>query len=553
MKRWVFASNIDISPELSNTAHFSPLILQLLSQRGFKTLPAIERFLNPALSNLPSPFEFPDLEKAYFRIKKALKKQERIILFGDYDVDGITSLAMMIRFLRAREGRFIFLIPSRLVDGYGFGEEACRRVKKEKPHLLIALDCGTNSQYIYSLAREGLDIVVIDHHEVLHQERNIKRNIILVNPKRKDSHLAFREIPTAGIVFRLLEALAPQQSLNLIDLAALGIVCDVAPLQEDNRIVVKEGLAKLRYSPLLGIKTMSEYLRLCPKRIDTFHLGWIIGPRLNASGRMKMADPALELLITEKQEKAEKLVELLEENNFLRRKTTKEVMEQALIEAEKRDDLVFVLAGENWHLGVLGIVASFIKRKYSRPVFVISFADGVGKGSARSIEGFNLMEALESLSYLLSNFGGHKKAAGIEIKKENLEEFRRQINLYAQKLLSPHNLVEPLFIDKEIDFSDISLELADDLDKFSPFGEGNPEPVFCTRKVQIKNITKANSYRSHYWFTQKGKVFPAQIKNDGSWREILNYGGYFDLAYGLTKENSSGSLSLKIRDIKISG
>jgi len=559
MKQWKVAENSEAAADLAKQVGVSDTISQLLINRGLTDFKSCQEFLFPKRKFLLPPHFLPDLEKAALRIRKAIESREQILLFGDYDVDGVTSLAMLADYLSKRGVNFKVLIPSRVQEGYGFNQQALKLAESQGISLIIALDCGTNSLLIDKARSKGVDVIVVDHHQVFER----KRNHLLVNPKRRDSDYPFKEVTTGVLVFKLVWALKNIFPYEYLDLVSLSIVCDVAPLVGENRILVKEGLGKLRSSPCLGVESLMRASSVRKEYIDTFHLGWALGPRLNASGRLALAYPSFQLLSVDSEEEAEELARLLDKNNKQRQAESRNLLNLALAkidsEVDLRNDYVIVLSEEDWHIGILGIVASRIKEKFSRPTFLISLKQNAGKGSGRSIEGFHLMGALDKCKGLLKGYGGHSKACGIEIEKSQIDNFRKAINSIAKEALKEKDLIAKVFIDRQICFSQINPQMMEHLEFFSPFGEANPEPLFLTRSLKVKNITDYKQQEKLIWFQEDTSenmnfVYPAQVSGSDKIFTFLDYARRFDIIYNLRKERNRPDLQviLKLRDSRIS-
>ncbi len=557
MKSWNIPETTESVKILASRTGLSEIIAQLLVNRNLTNEECSRRFLHTKRSNIYPPSLLPDLENSVLRIKEAIKNKERILLFSDYDADGVTSLAILSDYLSKRKADFEVMIPSRLTQGYGFNSQALSFARQKGISLIIALDCGTNSDLLNKAVDTGINVVVIDHHEVFPKERKF----LLVNPKREGSGYPFRELSTGFLVFKLIWAFKNIFPYEYLDLATISVVCDVAPLVDENRALVSEGLKKMRNDPHLGIKHLMQITRIKKENLGAFHLGWILGPRINAIGRIGCAYPAWELLSTECDDKAAELAGVLDFTNRLRRSEVQKVLNTALKKIEDIDlkkELVIVLSEDDWHVGVLGIVASRIKEKFSRPAFLISLNSGIGRGSGRSIDNFHLIKALQSCKESLLGYGGHEKACGLEIEQDNIERFKDSLNAYAGKNLALSDLVPQLSIDKEITFEDITAGLLDSLELFTPFGEANPEPLFLTRNLKIKNVTQNKWGTRLVWFesvrNKKSLVYPARVKSDDKILSFKAYADSFDIVYRLrSNKNSSFSPAiLKIEDIRTS-
>lgn len=558
MKKWVLAEKPVEIQKLAEDLGTSEIVAQLLFNRGIKDSVSARKFFYSGKKDVHSPFLLPDIKEAVERVKKAIRDEENIILFGDYDVDGVASLAIVSDYFSNQNNEYHVLIPSRVYHGYGFNRKALDLAKKRNVSLIITLDCGTNSLLINEAKSLVIDVIVIDHHEVISQERNY----LLVNPKRKDSKYPFREVSTGLLAFKFIWALKGQFPYEYLDLATLAIVCDVTPLINENRTLVKEGLSKIKKSSCLGLKALIQATGINMNYIKAFHIAWILGPRLNASGRISCAYPAWRLLFTKNEKRAKKLASFLDKINKERRQEGKKVLDSALdklySQADTDSDYVFVLSGEEWPVGILGIAASRIKERFFRPTFLISVNEKGARGSGRSVENFHLMDALDFCKDSLVGYGGHSQACGLEIEKNQIENFRKSLNAYAMKVLDKADLVPQVFIDKSIKFKDIKSDLLETLDLFSPYGEFNSEPLFLTSGLLVRNVTSDKWGNKIVWFVEETDgddsiTYPARIKSTHRFFEFLDYSSRFDIIYRLRQSNSSLSpCVLKITDVRIS-
>ncbi|MCS7063360.1 MAG: single-stranded-DNA-specific exonuclease RecJ [Methylacidiphilales bacterium] len=489
--RWSLAKTHPDTLPLARQLNISPTLAQLLLQLGHHTPASASRFLNPRLQDLSDPFLITDLERAVRRITQALAKNERITLYGDYDVDGITSTTILTRCLRAQGGNPRYFLPHRINEGYGLSQSALERcIQEHRPNLLIALDCGTTSHKEVSwLAQKGIDVIIIDHHELPPQ---LPSPSILVNPHR-DGRLEY--LCTAGLTFKVchgLLKLSPRHRENLdlksfLDLAATGTIADIVPLIGENRIIVHRGLQQLAQTRNLGLRALMDICRIddAPEPDD---IGFRIGPRLNASGRMADAILSLELLLTEDYHRAEKIAQELDLHNRQRQSAEATIIEEALqkLEAEFDPDRDYsiVLGSRGWHIGIIGIVAARIQRLYYRPTFVIGFdEEGMGKGSGRGIKGCSLVEGLRACSSYLTGFGGHEYAAGLTLHESNLHAFKEAFEAWTRSQLSPEHLQEEIKISAELRPDEVTEELYHEIATLRPFGRDNPEPIFLLRNI----------------------------------------------------------------------
>jgi single-stranded-DNA-specific exonuclease len=466
-------------------------IARLLSRKGFKTADEVQAFLQPRLKSLGDPFLLPNMKAAVTRIFTALDRRERIVLFGDYDVDGVTSLALLAETLRAYGAAPDLFLPLRMEEGYGLSRESVERcIQQYHPQLLIALDCGTSSAAeIVDLRKRGVDVIVLDHHE---PKSALPDCVAIVNPKIDPMSL-FHYLCSAGIVFKLCHALLKTRPIDFdlkskLDLVALGTVADIVPLRGENRTLVQRGAIEIARSTRPGLKKLIEVSGV-KLPIFTEDIGYRLGPRLNAAGRLSTAEKSLRLLLTQDQPEATELAEFLDKQNRARQEVEKQIFaaaeEKIAKEFDSSRDAAIVVFERGWHPGVLGIVASRIAHKYHRPAIVIGLDEtGIGKGSGRSIEGFNLVQALTRCADKIDKYGGHEMAAGLTIQEKNVDLFAEQFRQTARELLSDEDLRPRLQIDHEINFSELNFDFLGWHEMLQPFGNGNPQPLFFARGVE---------------------------------------------------------------------
>ena len=463
-------------------------------RKGFASVEEAETFLRPRLSSLSDPFLLPNMQAAVTRILAALDRRERIVLFGDYDVDGVTSIALLAETLHAYGSARELFLPLRMEEGYGLSYESLERcLEQYHPELLIALDCGTSSvNEIVDLTRRGVDVIVLDHHE---PKSALPECAAIVNPKI-DPESPFHYLCSVGIVFKLCHALLKTRPLpnfdlkSKLDLVALGTVADIVALRGENRTFVQRGTIEIARSSRPGLKKLIEVSGIRPP-ISTDDIGFRLGPRLNAAGRLSTAEKALQVLLTKDESEAAALAEFLDTQNRERQQIEKQVLvaaeEQISREFDPIRDAAIVVGAREWHSGVVGIVASRISRKYHRPVIVIGFeANGIGKGSGRSIEGLNLVEALKRCSGALQKFGGHEMAAGLTLQEKDIDLFSQAFRCAARELLSDEDLsaAADLRLDHELAFSELNADFLQWHEMLQPFGNGNPAPLFFAREVE---------------------------------------------------------------------
>ncbi len=547
--RWKLKDVLGKSKHFSSQLKINSLAADILVSRGIKPN-QINSFLNSSVKDLFSPQLLPNINKAKQRINEAIKKKEKVMVLGDYDVDGVISLAIFYQFSKNYPHAFSFYIPHRVKEGYGLTKDVVEQAQKEGKKLIIAFDCGTNSYSEIEYAKSlNIDIVVIDHH--LPKEK-LPNPVALVNPRIKKSKYPFFDLPAAGLTFKLLQFLEEDDCYQVLDLVALSIVCDVVPLLGENRILLKEGIKHLRKSNRAGIKALCQIAKINQKNINNFHIGFILGPRINASGRIAHAKDALELFLTEDLEKAKKVALKLNKYNQLRKNVEKQILREAeeIIKNNLCGEHALVIGSDGWHPGVLGIVASRLKDRYRRPSFVVSFDKGIAKGSGRSTEEIHLMEMLDQCSHSLSSYGGHKKAVGMELKQNNLDDFRKSINEAIKKNIDLKDSISFLEIDAKLNFQQINIDLVQDMELLQPYGEGNPKPIFLVQGVTKKKGIEKNRYRYSLWLTAGNRTFEAIIYNKDL-AEIMNYGKEFDIVFSLDKDNYHNNPRLILRDCRL--
>ncbi|UCC95386.1 MAG: single-stranded-DNA-specific exonuclease RecJ [Candidatus Omnitrophota bacterium] len=535
--------------KLAEKFNIYPILAQILLNRNIEEA-EFNGFLRSPLSALHAPHLLPDLDKAAARIHRAVKENERVLVFGDYDVDGITSLAVFHEFAKEFPGNFSFYIPHRIRDGYGLNADAIERAKQEGVSLIIAFDCGTNAFEELKLARSyGIDVVVVDHHQ---PKGGLPDAYAFVNPKRKDSCYPFCDLSSAALSFKLLQVLKKASCWGALDLVALSLVCDVVPLKGENRILLKEGIKWLKRSQRPSIKALCEVSGIRQHNVDTFHIGYILGPRINASGRVADAHHSLEIFLTEDEEKAYNIASKLQEYNQLRKGIEGLILREAEAQASQcSGECALVVHNEGWHPGVLGIVAARLVDRYYRPCFVISFENSVGRGSARSIHSLHLMEMLDECSDFLHTYGGHKKAAGIQIFKQELEGFKERLNTLVKSTLKPTDFVPIMDVDVKLEFTDITMMLVRELENLPPYGEGIGEPLFATYNVLKKGFPKKIKGGYSVWLQRDNKIFEGIIY-DRDILEVVEYGTAFNIVYSLGKNTYHNVPKLIIRDCQLS-
>ncbi len=544
---------------LSRELEVHPIVAALLGNRDITDIEEARKFLfDSTVDSLHDPFFLKGMTKLVARINQAKEKQEHVMVFGDYDVDGVTSSTLMRKVLEQMGIEITNHIPHRMEDGYGLNEDVAKKAHDKGVTLFITVDCGiTAITEVEKINSFGIDVIIIDHHEP--SIEGIPPAYAIVNPKQKDCSYPFTELATVGLVSKVIHALTGKPDLNVMDLVAIGTIADVVPLRGENRVLVKCGLPLVNKTKNYGLRALLRATKLDTKQISPFHIGFVIGPRINAAGRMDSAHEALDLFLCKDDESAERQVKILEGHNRDRQRMQQEVVQEALdiVEQEEnfKDQKVIVLGKEGWHKGVIGIVASRLTDKYYRPSIVISIKDGVGTASARSIDGFHLHEAIEKCSNCLENFGGHQAAAGLTIKEENIDPFRKLINEVASKTIISKKIDPTLDIDLEIQLKHIDLDLTQIVDDMQPFGEGNPQPIFCSKRLMVRGRPQILGKGTlKFWVTDGEKSFSAVGFGMADYEKLVRDADRIDLAFNLSIDdwNKAPVPQLMIKDIKVS-
>jgi single-stranded-DNA-specific exonuclease len=550
---------------LARELGIAPVTARLLCIRGISDVTEARRFLSPSLEDLHDPFALTDMSVAVERILAAIAKGERIAVHGDYDVDGVTSTVILRRALELLGADVIHFIPERLRDGYGLQPASLDRLAGEKVHLVISVDCGIRGVEAAAHAKAlGLDLIITDHHE---PDRELPRAFAVINPKRHDCSYPEKNLAGVGVALKLVQALCARAGRShwvpaFVKVAAIGTLADVVPLTGENRVIAKLGLEMLSRGPhKIGLRALLEVCGLTGKEIDSYHIGFVLAPRVNAAGRMSTPDIAARLLLASNDgmaEEARQLAEQLNSENLRRQEEEADIVAQArkLVETdlEVGSRTVIVVAGEGWHRGVIGIVASKLVDAFHRPAIVISTDGEVGHGSCRSIPSFNMLAALESCADAMVKFGGHKQAAGLTIESSRLRELRTRINDYAEERLQPDDLRPRIWLDGSLTFRSINEQVASDMTTLAPFGAGNPRPVFRASRVEVVDGPRRIKDRHlKMAFRQDGRIMRGV-----AWRAIeresfvTEHRSAIDLAFSLEQETWNGErfLQLSVADFR---
>lgn len=557
-KKWqIYETNENKIEEISKTHELNKLLSTILVNRNITKEEDIRLFLKPTRKDFHNPFLIKDMEKAVERIIKAIEQKEKVTIYGDYDVDGITSITVLKSFLQDRGLEVENYIPNRLEEGYGLNKQAIDSIAQNGCQLMITVDCGISAieeiDYANSL---GIEIIVTDHHEA---GAELPKALAVIDNKRKDSEYPFRELAGVGVVFKLIQAIGiklelPEESyLKYLDIVCIGTISDIVPLVNENRVIAKLGLMLIRQTKNIGLKSILQSSGY--SKIDSNTISFGVAPRINACGRMGKADQALKLFLSKNLNEVTQLTKELNEYNQVRQETEKQIFESALkqIKHEHLDkNNSIIVGGENWHHGVIGIVSSKITEMYFKPSILLSFEeDGIGKGSGRSIPGFDLHEALMKCLDTIEKFGGHSMAIGITVKKENFNKFKQEFEEIA-KQANVSEIVPIIQIDAKIDLNEISKEMVESLKELEPFGEGNKMPIFAFKNLKIDSI-RALSEGKHLKLTLKNNntIINAIGFNLGHLSEEYRIGDKVDVAGVLEINSFNGvdAIQINMKDI----
>ena len=579
-KRWVVKpqGNPKAVAAMAAATGISPVLANLLVQRGIDTLEKAKKFFNPQLSDLHDPFLMKDMDKAVERVERAVRNREKIMVYGDYDVDGTTAVALVYKFLRQIGHKdLLFYIPDRYTEGYGISTKGIDHAARKGATLIIALDCGIKAiEKVDYAKRKGVDFIICDHHLPAEE---IPRAVAVLDPKRADCSYPFDELSGCGVGFKLVQAYCQkngipfQQIEPLLDLLAVSIASDIVPLVDENRILAHYGLLRLNASPSKGLLSIIKICGLDRHNITIDDIVFKIGPRINAAGRMRMDEndenaapsggyAAVNLLIEGNESLAEEFGSVIDgfnqDRKCIDRSVTQEAHDFIEAHAELKAAKSTVIYNPRWMKGIVGIVASRLIETYYRPTVVLTMSNGFVTGSARSVPGFDLYQAIESCSDLLENFGGHMYAAGLTMRPERVEEFTRRFNAYVEENIAPITLQPQVEIDSELFFSNITPAFRRDLNRFQPFGPGNPAPVFVTRGVVSHGETKlvgadCEHLRMDLMQRQKPNTTIQTIAfQQPTHYEWIRAGHPIDVCYQIVENHYRGSVSvqLRIKDIK---
>ena len=552
-KKWqIYETDENKIQEIEQKYQINKLLATILVNRNITKKEDIRLFLEPTRADFHNPFLISDMEKAVERIIKAIENQEKVTIYGDYDVDGITSITVLKSFLQDRGLAVESYIPNRLEEGYGLNKQAIEKIAKSGCQLMITVDCGISAieeiNYANSL---GIETIVTDHHE---PGNELPKALAVIDNKRKDSTYPFRELAGVGVVFKVIQAigmkleLKEEEYLKYLDIVCVGTISDIVPLVNENRVIAKLGLMLIRQTKNIGLRSIinsSGYTK-----IDSNSISFGIAPRINACGRMGKAEEALELLMSKNYNQVSELTQKLNNHNRIRQETEKNIFENAVKQIEEEhleNNNAIIVGGHNWHHGVIGIVSSKITEMYFKPSILLSFEeDGIGKGSGRSIPGFDLHDALMQCMDTIEKFGGHSMAVGITVRKEKFKRFREEFEKIAQ---TAHidEIMPVIQVDSKIEIKDIDKEMVESLKQLEPFGEGNRMPVFVFKNLKIDSI-RALSEGKHLKLTLKDNntIIGSIGFNLGHLAEEYRIGDKIDVVGVLEINSFNGLDSLQI-------
>lgn len=549
---------------LAREVNIHPALGRLLLKRGIKTATEARRFFRPQLSDLHDPFLMNDMQVAVDRLNQALGRKEHIMVYGDYDVDGCTAVALVYKFLSQFYSNIDFYIPDRYEEGYGISRKGIDFAAEMGVKLIIVLDCGIKAVEEVAYAREkGIDFIICDHHV---PDDELPPAVAILNPKRHDNRYPYNHLSGCGVGFKFMQAFATSNGIefnklsSLLDLCAVSIASDIVPIMGENRILACQGLRCLNTNPSIGLRAIVEVCGLSERELSMSDIIFKIGPRINASGRMQNGKEAVELLVEKDYQAALEKAGCINLYNEARKDLDKQMTDEAFKQVEQLPGLddrrSVVIYNESWHKGVIGIVASRLTEQYYRPAVVLTRSDGVATGSARSVSGFDVYKAVQSCSDLLENFGGHTYAAGLSMKVENVPEFAERFEAYVQKHIMDTQTEATLAIDAYLDFKDVTFKFYQQLKRFAPFGPQNERPVFCTRRVYDYGTSKVvgrgqEHIKLELVDNKSNNVMNGIAFGQSSQARYIKTKRAFDICYAVEENtHKRGEVQLQIEDIR---
>ena len=563
--QWIKPAEIDSknASVLSAQLKIHPVIAKVLFSRQIDTAEKVEKYFNPDLENLYDPFLLDGMSTAVKRIIKALRDGEQIVIYGDYDVDGVTSVSILYDGLFRMGGKVSFFIPNRFKEGYGVSLQGIKNIIHRKVSLIITVDCGITAVEEINYAKDkGIDVIVCDHHEPGDQ---IPEAVAVLNPKLPGSNYPFSELAGCGVAFKLLQGLTSELGYEkeyanrYLDLVAIGTSADIVHLLDENRILVKNGMEIINHSPRPGIYALLESSGLLNRELTVNAIVFILAPRLNAVGRISNAKKAVHLLNADSLQQGRNIARILENENRARKSIDEVTFEEAKLIVEQKINLeekrVLVVAKEGWHPGVIGIVASRLMEKFNRPTVLISIQEGVGKGSARSTKNFDIYNAFTKMSSMLINFGGHRFAAGLTIKEELIEKLDDEINKLSSDEIKLDDMIPKLPLDAELSLDQLDASFFNSLKLLAPFGPGNMRPVFVSYDLETYGpVSIVGNKHLKVKFKQNGVVLDAIGYNLGDFIDIIKeHNLNISCAYVIeeTKWNGQTTIQMRIKDFEV--
>lgn len=543
---------------LKEKFNLSNLVAKILSNRNILGREMqeddIKKFLNPTRDDFYDPFLLPDMEQAIERIEQAINNNEKILIYGDYDADGITSTTILIKFFKEIGVEVDKYIPNRLEEGYGINNKALEEIKNRGIDLIITVDTGITANDQVKYANElGLDVIITDHHE---PSEEIPKAVAVIDAKRKNNKYSFNQLAGCGIAFKLTQAISikrkldPSKYLKNLDIVSIGTISDLVPLVDENRVIVKLGLMLVKQTKNIGLRKLLLKSQL--KEVDSTSISFGITPRINAAGRLGNQYDALNLFITEDVKEAERLSEVLNSYNIERQKIGNKIYEEAISQLKDEEKNCIILGKEDWHHGVIGIVSSKITEKFNKPSILLCFENNIAKGSGRSVPGFDLYKAISSTKEYLLGFGGHTMACGLSLTVENFEKFKKEITKYIDENLDISKLEKEIYIDENLTIDDLDIEKIKELKSLEPFGEENLEPIIMYENVEINGI-RTLSENKHLKLSLKknDKIIDAIGFNLGELAEKYKIGDTIDIVGNIEINSFNGKDLIQIRLIDI--
>ena len=546
-----------------------PPISELLVQRGITSVEEAEKFFHPSLKDMHDPFLMPDMDKAVNRLNKAMGLKEKIMVFGDYDVDGTTSVALVYKYLLNFYSHIEYYIPTRYDDGYGISTRSIDEAAERGIKLVIILDCGIKAINEIKYAKEkGIDFIICDHHV---PDEELPDAVAILNPKLENSTYPCSHLSGCGVGYKFMQAFALSNGLPftdleaMLDLVAVSIAADIVPMVDENRIMTYHGLKRLNSNPNLGLRAIMKICQLHNREISISDVIFKIGPRINASGRMQCGIEAVDLLVARDINEAYEKAEAIDQYNQDRKELDKQITEEANAILEARGEMnsdkkSIVIYNKDWHKGIIGIVASRLTELYYKPAVVLTLTNGLATGSSRSVQGFDVYRAIESARDLLENFGGHTYAVGLSLKEENIPEFAKRFEEFVATNIQPNQLRPQLDIDSYLTFADITPDFVAMLKKFNPFGPGNNKPVFCTKSVRDFGTSKLVGRQLEHIKLELIDSSSDKIENGIAFNmaehfDYIHSGEPFDICYTIEENkhhNATSKVQLLVKEIRIS-